>query len=72
MFKVESNPNRQGGYKISIGTGKTYRAKNLKEVVYALEHYFSEGAPGYSGTAYNFGKHVTYAEKYNCCPFCKH
>jgi len=39
MFKViQDGMNR---YQISIGVGKIFRAKDLKEVKTALEHYFN-------------------------------
>lgn len=43
-FKAENDYN---GYKISIGTGKTFRAEDLDEVKLALEHYF--GKPYHAG-----------------------
>lgn len=52
-FKVENYIN---GYKISIGTRKTFRAANLDEVKLALEHYF--GKPYHGG-------------KVDGCPLCE-
>jgi hypothetical protein len=44
------------GYKISIGTGKTFRAHSLKEVSNALRHYF------------NIDDHVKPCDE---CPLCR-
>ena len=42
-FKVENDYNE---YKISIGTGRGYKAANLDEVKLALEHYFGKSYHG--------------------------
>jgi len=40
MFKVDSYGGQ--GYKISIGTGQTTRARSIDEVIEALKHYFAK------------------------------
>ncbi len=65
MFKVESYGGQ--GYKISVGTGKTARAKNLQEVVYALQHYFRESIAEYP---WDYAKHIEHSKECGCCPFC--
>lgn len=42
IFSVTTD---QLSYKISIGTGKTFRARDLDEVTAALYHYFAHGMP---------------------------
>jgi len=65
MFKIELYNDR---YKISIGTGKTFSAANLQEVVYALQHYFRESIAEYP---FDYKKHQEHAKECNCCPFCR-
>ena len=47
MFKVEKD--RMGRYRISIGAGKIYRARDISEVQTALAHYFRDGNYCFSG-----------------------
>ncbi len=42
-FKVTPNYRTGQGYAISIGIGRLFEAKDLKEVNKALEHYFKGG-----------------------------
>ena len=63
-FKIDRENNR---YKISIGTGETYRANNLQEVVYALQHYFQESIPMYP---FEYHRHAEQNKIDNRCPLC--
>lgn len=67
-FKITPYGN---GYKISIGTGKTYRADNLQEVIYAMEHYFNQGIPAYSSKTFSLTEHRKHNEVCHCCPLCR-
>jgi hypothetical protein len=55
-------------YHISIGTGKTYTANNLQEVVYALQHFFRESIPQYPFEFHNINMET---KQYSDCPFCR-
>ncbi len=67
MFKVEQ---RQDGktYTISIGTGKTYRAKDMQEVVNGLQHYFQKSIAMYP---FEYHKHIEHQKTCPCCPLCR-
>jgi len=75
IFTIRPNPGPTGlfgrGFKISIGDGKTYPARDLQEVVYALEHYFGKAVPGYSTEPFDRQKHFQHAEECDCCPLCR-
>lgn len=57
-----------GRYKISIGTGKTFTADNIHELVYALEHYFHEGI---YNKPFDYHKHIEHNKECKCCPLCR-
>ena len=56
------------GFDISIGAGKKFKAENLQEVVYGLQHYFRESIPEYP---FDYQKHIDHAKECGCCPLCK-
>ena len=66
-FKIDTYPT--GGYTISAGGGRLICAKDLQAVVYALEHYFNTGVPGYSVPFDNL-KHIAHNRIDSCCPLC--
>ena len=55
-------------YQISIGVGKKFRAINLNEVAYALQHYFHDDL---FDNAWNYTKHHEHNKVCNCCPLCE-
>ena len=69
MFTVSSTYNKQFG--ISIGTGTTFHAGTLQEVVYGLEHYFDQAVPGYSKSPFDRTHHREHQTQCGCCPLCK-
>jgi len=56
------------GYDISIGIGKKFRARDLQEVVYGLQHYFRQSIAQYP---YDYQKHIEHAKVCDCCPLCR-
>jgi hypothetical protein len=50
VFKVDQESHRVTGYKVSIGDGRRggYEAKDLAEVLEALEHYYLMAHPGHN------------------------
>ena len=52
-MKIESECNR---YKISIGTGKTFYARNVEEIHKGVDHYFG---------------HTSHKGVHQGCPFCR-
>jgi hypothetical protein len=55
-------------YKISIGTGRTFKAMNLEQVAYGLQHYFCEDL---FDNKYNYQKHMKHAKECDYCPLCR-
>ena len=64
-------PDGRGGFKIGIGVGKLFAAKDLQEVIYGMEHYFRQSAPGYSSEPFDYKKHLAHQQKCSCCPLCR-
>ena len=64
-FKITTN--QKGGYNISIGTGKTFRAETLQYVANALKHYFQEGL---LNKPFDYNKHIEHSKECSCCPLC--
>ncbi len=68
-FQVRPDYNNpSGGYLVNVHTGKNYTARNLQEVVYALQHYFKESIAEYP---YDYEKHVAHSKECDCCPLCR-
>lgn len=56
------------GYKISIGTGKTFHARSLEEVAYGMQHYFQTDL---FENRFDYTKHMEHAKTCDCCPLCR-
>jgi len=56
-----------GRYKISIGTGKTFKTKTLEGVAYGLQHYFRDNL---FNNKFDYKKHIEHNKICNCCPLC--
>jgi len=71
MFKVLKDA--RGRYQITIGVGKTFPARDLQEVGYALEHYFLDGLfhEGTTPPKYDYSKHIAHNQECHCCPLCR-
>lgn len=69
VFEIHTNG--KGNYLISIGIGRLFPAKDLQEVIYAMEHYFQKAAPGYSKEPFDYQKHLEHQKICNCCPLCR-
>ena len=60
---------RSEGYNISIGVGKRFRADNMQEIAYALEHYFQDGL---LNKPFDYDKHIEHGKTgCDCCPLCR-
>jgi len=68
-FTVKSDG--RGGFKINVGVGRTFKARDLQEVVYGLEHYFRKAVLGFSKEPFNYEKHIAHAKECDCCPLCR-
>jgi hypothetical protein len=69
-FTVRRNYPKDG-FRITIGVGKAFIARNLQEVIYGLEHYFNEAIPEYSIAPFDRQKHMEHAKTCDCCPLCR-
>lgn len=56
------------GYKISIGTGRSYHARTLEEVAVGLQHYFQTGL---FENKFDYTKHKEHSKVCDCCPLCR-
>jgi hypothetical protein len=63
-FKVDLTGHPYEKYKISIGTGKTFRANTLEELFFALQHYYRKDSVIGPASLHNLGKCPK-------CPFCE-
>jgi hypothetical protein len=68
-FRIEKSPYNDS-FSIYLGDRKRYEARTIQEVIYAIEHYFGVGVPGYN-KPFDRTKHLNHAAECDCCPLCR-